>query len=142
MIAGHPSAAPSISFQTPHKNRKNQKGATMSDLPHETQVELPGLELNPEMGGKVSALRRAVITTLAALEQEKLLEPRHAALAQLALELADSVSAGRRSGRASAAAMAAAQLLAVLEALPAPLAADVQQKFSEFLDALVNGNPE
>lgn len=114
----------------------------MSDLPHETQVELPGLEVNPEMGGKMSALRAAVVATLAALQDEKLLEPRHAALAQLALELADSVSAGRRSGRASAAAMAAAQLLAVLEALPAPLAADVKQKFDAFVDALVNGSSE
>jgi hypothetical protein len=106
---------------------------------HENQPALPGLELDPEHG-KPSALRAAVITTLDALRQDGLLEPRHTALAQLALELADSVTAGRRSGRASAAAMAAAQLLAVLQALPEPLAADLKQKFESFVDSLVSGD--
>lgn len=110
----------------------------MTSTPHETQLELPGLELDPEHG-KRSALREAVVVTLGALQRDGLLEERHAAMAQLALELADSVSAGRRSGRASAAAMAAAQLLAVLQALPAPMAADVQEKFERFVDSLMSG---
>lgn len=101
------------------------------------QVALAGLELEDERGGPTGALRNAVITTLAALEEEHLLEPRHAAMAQLALELADSVTSGRRSGRASAAAMAAAQLLAVLQALPAPLAADLKERFDAFVEGLL-----
>lgn len=112
----------------------------MTTEPNEYQVTLPGLELDPEMGGKRNAMRNAVVVTLAALERDGLLEDRHAAIAQLALELADAVAAGRRSGRASAAAMAAAQLLAALEALPAPIAADVAQKFQEFVDSLVEGD--
>lgn len=109
----------------------------MTTQPDTQQVALAGLELEGEAGGKPGALRTAVITTLAALEAEHLLEPRHAAMAQLALELADSVTAGRRSGRASAAAMAAAQLLAVLQALPAPLAADLKERFDAFVDSLL-----
>jgi len=106
------------------------------------QVALPGLELEAEAGGKTGALRQAVITTLAALEQDHLLEARHAAMAQLALELADSVTVGRRSGRASAAAMAAAQLLAVLQALPAPLAADLKERFDAFVERLLEDDPK
>jgi hypothetical protein len=102
------------------------------------QPTLAGLELQPEYGSTSSAMRNAVVVTLGALERDGLLEPRHAALGQLALELADAVAAGRRGGRASAAAMAAAQLLAVLEALPAPMAADVESKFNAFVDSLVN----
>lgn len=106
------------------------------------QIALPGLELEAEAGGKTGALRQAVLVTLKALEDEKLLEPRHAAMAQLALELADSVTVGRRSGRASAAAMAAAQLLAVLQALPAPLAADLKERFDAFVDRLLEDDPK
>lgn len=105
----------------------------------EQQPTLAGLELVPTIG-KPSALRQAVVTTLQALEEDHLLEPRHSAMAQLALELADAVNAGTRGGRASAAAMAAAQLRETLLALPAPMAADIQQKFSEFVDALVAGD--
>jgi hypothetical protein len=112
----------------------------MSTNSDETQLELPGLEL-VSAGAPPAALRQAVIATLAALEKDGLLEPRHAALAQLALELADSVTAGRRSGRASAAAMAGAQLLATLQALPAPLAADLAQRFDRFVESLLNASP-
>lgn len=112
----------------------------MTNEQPETQPALPGLELNPELGGEPSALRKAVIVTLDALRKDGLLEERHTAVSQLALELADSVTAGRRSGRASAAAMAAAQLLAVLQALPAPLAADLKQKFDTFVESLVAGD--
>jgi hypothetical protein len=107
--------------------------------PHTEQPALPGLELEPELG-TATALRSAVITTLTALHDDQLLEPRHAGLAQLALELADAVTAGRRSGRASAAAMAAAQLRETLQALPAPMAADAAQKFQSFVESLVAGD--
>jgi len=98
---------------------------------------IPGLELIPADQRDVSPMRRAVIETIRALERERLLEDRHAGLCQLALELADAVTAGRRSGRASAAAMAAAQLRETLLALPAPVAGDVSQRFQEFVDKLI-----
>ena len=102
----------------------------------ESQPTLPGLSLDPEGGAPSSPLREAVKVTLDALRADGLLEPRHAAMAQLALELADSVTKGNRSGRASAAAMAAAQLLATLLALPMPASATELEKFHEFIDSL------
>jgi hypothetical protein len=100
------------------------------------QIELPGLELNAANGATASALRRAVIETISALHQANLLEPRHAAMCQLALELADAVAAGTRSGRASAAAMAAGQLRETLEALPQPKTEGAEQKFEAWVLAL------
>ena len=105
----------------------------------ETPATLPGLELVPEDQASVSPMRAAVIATIEALEADGLLEKRHAAICQLALELADAVTAGRRGGRASAAAMAAGQLRETLLALPAPVAGDVAQRFAEFVDKLVAG---
>ena len=99
---------------------------------HDDSPMLPGLEVDP-VYGRPSPLRSAVQATLKALDDEHLLEPRHAAVAQLALELADSVDAGKRSGRASAAAMAAAQLLAALDALPKPSAADADAEWNQFV---------
>lgn len=108
----------------------------MSDQDNDAIVmTLPGLELDPAMGG-TSPLRNAVKATLAALDEAKLLEPRHTAVAQLALELADSVDAGKRSGRASAAAMAAAQLLSALDALPKPAALDADAEWNKFVEEL------
>lgn len=98
-------------------------------------LTLPGLELDPVVGAP-SPLRKAVQATLTALNDQGLLEPRHAAVAQLALELADAVSSGRNSGRASAAAMAAAQLLAALDALPKPAGLDADAEWNAFVDDL------
>lgn len=106
---------------------------------YEASETLPGLELVPSDQKDVSPMRRAVIATIEALEKDRLLEPRHAGLCQLALELADAVTAGRRSGRASAAAMAAGQLRDTLLALPAPVAGDVAQRFGEFVEKLLSG---
>lgn len=108
----------------------------MTTEPNEEQPTLPGLELGLERTR--GALRNAVVVTLDALKADGLLEPRHTAVAQLALELADAVTRGTLSGRASAAAMAAAQLLAALEQLPQPLAADAQERFNRFVEALEN----
>jgi hypothetical protein len=102
----------------------------------ETQPALPGLELDAELTGQRGALRNSVVLTLDALKSDGLLEPRHTAIAQLALTLADAVERGARNGRASAAAMAAAQLLAALDQLPKPLAADAQERFERFVAAL------
>jgi hypothetical protein len=102
------------------------------------QLELPGLELESEGGAPTSALRKAVQSTLVALHDQQLLEPRHAALAQLALELADAVTAGRRSGRASAAAMAAGQLRDTLLALPQPSTIGALESFHAFVEDLRN----
>lgn len=104
---------------------------------HESATTLPGLELVPEGQAAASPMRTAVVATIEALERDGLLEPRHVALCQLALELADAVTAGRRSGRASAAAMAAGQLRDTLLALPEPVAGDAAQRFADFVDKLV-----
>nr|WP_278101905.1 hypothetical protein [Microbacterium proteolyticum] len=109
----------------------------MSDA-DETAPTLPGLELETPGVPVTSAMRAAVVATINALHDENLLEPRHAGLCQLALELADAVTAGRRSGRASAAAMAAGQLRDTLLALPQPVAGDVKQRFEDFVDKLVS----
>lgn len=101
----------------------------------ENMLDLPGVELAPEIGAS-SPLRIAVQKTLEALNTGKLLEPRHAAVAQLALELADAVTAGRRSGRASAVAMASAQLLAALDALPKPAGLDADAEWNKFVEEL------
>lgn len=98
----------------------------------ENMLDLPGVDLTPEIGAP-SPLRLAVQKTLEALAQGQLLEPRHAAVAQLALELADAVTAGRRSGRASAVAMASAQLLAALDALPKPAGIDADAEWNKFV---------
>jgi len=105
-------------------------------MQNESQPELPGLELDPENGAKPSALRLAVVATIAALQSDGLLEPRHAAYCQLALELADTVAAGRRGGRASAAAMAAAQLRETLDSLPRPTATTSEDKFNDWVATL------
>jgi len=105
--------------------------------PDETAPTLPGLELIPADQQTASPMRLAVVATIEALQADQLLEPRHVGLCQLALELADAVTAGRRSGRASAAAMAAAQLRETLLALPEPVAGDAAQRFGEFVDKLL-----
>lgn len=102
----------------------------------EDQPMLPGLELAPELGAG-SKLRVAVQATLEALKADGLLEPRHTAVAQLCLELADAVAAGIRTRKASAAAMAAAQLLNALDQLPKPMAADVAEKFDKLVESLL-----
>lgn len=107
----------------------------MTDETSPNQPMLDGLELAPELGAG-STMRVAVIATLKALKDDGLLEARHAALSQLALEMADAVAVGIRSRKASAAAMAAGQLLNALEALPKPMAADTAQKFDELLERL------
>lgn len=71
------------------------------------QLELPGLG-EPAAGS--SAMVRAAHDTIAQLHQLGTLEPKHALLAQLVLELAEAIDRGRRSGRASAVAMAAREL--------------------------------
>jgi len=112
--------------------------------PNESQPTLPGLEDAVVLGQHNGALRNAVVVTLEELKAAGLLERRHAALAQLALELADAVSRGVSSGRASAAAMAAANLRETLLALPAPMEAGVAEKFERLvasLEADVNSRP-
>ena len=83
------------------------------------QPPLPGLEDPEPSGPPPDALESAVRRTIAALHAKQLLHEHHAATCQLALDLAASVSAGRRSRRASAVAMAARELREVLASLPA-----------------------
>lgn len=108
----------------------------MNDATNDGSAQmLPGLELNPVVGAP-SPLRKAVQATLDALNGDRLLEPRHTAVAQLCLELADAVASGTRSGRASATAMAAAQLLSALDALPKPAGLDADAEWNKFVEEL------
>jgi hypothetical protein len=104
---------------------------------YDEKPTIPGLELVPQDQQSVSPMRAAVVATINALGADGLLEARHAAMCQLALELADAVTAGRRAGRASAAAMAAGQLRDTLLALPAPIEGDIKQRFEQFVDKLL-----
>ena len=108
----------------------------------EAQPMLPGLELESpgQINGQTS-MRVAVAETLRALHESRLLEPRHAGLAQLALELADAVSAGARNGRASATAMAAGQLRDTLLALPQPEDADASEAFQMWVQKTLDKEP-
>jgi len=106
------------------------------------QPVLAGLELVDPRVVKPSAMRAAVVATISALGDISLLEPRHAALCQLALELADSVTAGRASGRASAAAMAAAQLRETLLALPSPQQAAATDAFNTWVEKMLDEDDE
>ena len=101
---------------------------------------LPGFEIYGG-AGVVSPLRTAVMATIEALRIEGLLEPRHSAMCQLALELADATAfaAAARVPRASAIAMAGRELRETLMALPQPVAGDQLEKFNEFLAAIANG---
>lgn len=78
---------------------------------------LPGLEPPPR---SASPLELAAHRTIQALQDEGLLEPRHALTCQLILDLSQAVDAGKRAGRASAVAMAAAQLREAFLSLPEP----------------------
>ena len=101
------------------------------------ELALPGLELDGAGTGRpASAMRKAVQVTLAELHELQLLKPRHTAIAQLALELADAVDSGVRHGRASAAAMAAGQLRDTLLALPEPEEAKGDGTFEQLLEEL------
>ncbi|WP_146085613.1 hypothetical protein [Rathayibacter sp. AY1C9] len=97
---------------------------------------LDGLELNGGYGAANGALRESVVKTITALNDEGLIQPRHFAMCQLALELADAVTAGTRAGRASAVAMAAAQLRETLLALPQPREGSEMDKFNAWVQAL------
>lgn len=78
---------------------------------------LPGLEMPTRLQAEMVG---AVRSTFAALDEAGLLEPRHAALMQLCLELADSVAAAKVSRRATAVALAARELRETLALLPVP----------------------
>ena len=74
--------------------------------------------------GTTTPLEVAAQATLAALDADGLLEPRHALTSQLVLDLSSSIGAGVRTGKTAAVALAARQLLDALASLPAPMAAD------------------
>lgn len=79
---------------------------------------LPGLALTTS--SPAGKMVQSVRATLDALAEENLLRPEHAALAQLALQLAAAVEAATLSRRGSAVAMAARELREVLAVLPQP----------------------
>jgi uncharacterized protein YoaH (UPF0181 family) len=103
--------------------------------PDENQPTLDGLELgDPDRNG---VMRNAVVKTIQALNAEGLIEPRHTAMAQLALELGEALSRAKSSGKPYAIALVAGQLRDTLEALPAPLGADDKARFNALVDALL-----
>lgn len=100
------------------------------------QLELPGVvpESRRDDGVMVAAAKR----TLSELERLDRIEPRHAVLVAMVVELAASIEAGRRSGRASAVAMAAAQLRETMLVLDPPpedgdAGAEAMRLWSEFM---------
>lgn len=105
----------------------------------EISPTLPGLELFTP-GMEQNALRKSVQRTIQALDEKGLIEPEHEALCQLALELADAVTAGKASRRASATAMAAGQLLDALQALPQPVALDAGAAFERWVESELSRN--
>lgn len=77
-----------------------------------TQLELPGLETPKQ---KPAALEAAVRRTIAALQSEELIEERHAARLQLALELSQIITLKRATGRVSTVANDARVLMELLD---------------------------
>lgn len=107
------------------------------------QPTLAGLELESrDTLGEESPMRAAVRATIEALRADNLLEPRHVGLAQLALELADAVTSGKRSGRASAAAMASRELRETLLSLPSPEQAGQVEAFTAWVEQTLAFEPE
>lgn len=86
---------------------------------------------------RISALEEATTTTVKALEDMALLEPRHHALVALALDLAQSIDATRAAPnpRASAIAMLVKEYRETLAALPVPEDGD-SDAFDEFMQGM------
>ena len=105
---------------------------------HALQPELPGLGLDTTDLGELP-LRKAVERTLLAYDEAGLLSPMHAATAQLAMTLAETIDRSRT--KASAAAMAAGQLLAALDKLPQPTETSEIDKLEQLLAALAENEP-
>lgn len=106
--------------------------------------ELPGLieqiQATRQTGG-MSALEEATSSTVKALEDLSLLEPRHHALVALALDLAQTIDATRaaRNPRASAIAMLVKEYRETLAALPVPEEGD-DEDFDKFIAAMNSAN--
>jgi hypothetical protein len=112
------------------------------------QLALPGVG---EAAESSSAMVKAAHVTLTTLEQLGRLEPRHAVLAALILELAEAIDRGRRSGRASAVAMASKELRETVLMLDPPPESDALdaseaarkalRDFMEQVERAANGEP-
>lgn len=81
---------------------------------------LPGMDPDPAAGKILSALERSVEQTIVAYSDAGLLRPIDAATAQLAREMATTVTIGIRSRRSTGAALAARELRETLAMLPQP----------------------
>lgn len=101
-----------------------------------TQPTLPGLDLESADAGGQNLTRAAVQATIVSLMHDQLLEPRHAAICQLALALADSVDRSMRVGRPSGTAMVARELRETLAQLPTPTVSSAEDKFNDWVRAL------
>ena len=80
--------------------------------PHQPDLPLPGLE---EPQRKPAPLEDAVRRTLRALEQEGLIEERHSARLQLAIELSQIITHKRQTGKTSTVANDAKVLVDLLD---------------------------
>jgi hypothetical protein len=111
-----------------------------------SDMEIPGLIeqiQQTRQNVRLSALEEATTTTVKALEDMALLEPRHHALVALALDLAQSIDATRaaRNPRASAIAMLVKEYRETLAALPVPEDGD-SDAFHEFMEAMNRAGSE
>lgn len=102
------------------------------------QLQLPGVGEAPATS---TAIVKAAHVTLTELRELGRLEPRHAVLAALVLELAEAIDRGRRSGRASAVAMASKELRETILMLDPPPESDAldaseaaRKALREFMD--------
>ena len=101
-----------------------------------SQPTLPGFEPEHQADPTAGYTRAAVVATIQSLADDSLLEPRHAAICQLAVALAESVDRSLTVGRPSGTAMVARELRETLAALPAPTQSTAEDKFDDWLQSL------
>lgn len=104
-------------------------------------LPIPGLEPTPTTRA-VTPLEDAVRRTLRALREEDLIEERHAARLQLAIEMAQIVSEKRRNGKTSTVAHDARVLMELLDKLlPEETAVDeaLRNAMQQWSEVIANG---
>lgn len=103
----------------------------------EIQQELPGFQLQPMAEGQDTDIIRATQLSIADLQQQQLLEPRHLAICQLALDQARMLERALKDPRVRLTAITGLMdsYRDTMGALPQPEAAN-RGKFEAFLETL------